>query len=101
MFLSISEPAVDKIAEHLETPHQKLRIKVVGGGCSGLRYELMLDDNVAEDDTIIDCVVIDQKSALYLAGSSLEYTDTIMDSGFKILNPNATTTCGCGESFGY
>jgi len=101
MFFTVSEPAHDKILEYLETSEQKLRIKVVGGGCSGLRYELMLDDCVSEDDTVIDKVIVDQKSALYLTGSSLEYTDTIMESGFKILNPNATNTCGCGDSFSY
>ena len=101
MFLNVSETAIDKIAEYIEMPSQLLRIKVVGGGCSGLRYELMMDENVSENDMVVGCVVVDQKSALYLAGSSLEYIDTLMDSGFKILNPNATNSCGCGESFSY
>lgn len=102
MNFDISDSAISKIAEHTETPDQKLRIKVVGGGCSGLRYELMLDKNIKDTDMVIrDTIIIDEKSALYLSGSSLEYMDTIMESGFQILNPNARSTCGCGESFAY
>ncbi len=102
MNFDISDSAIDKIAEHTETPDQKLRIKVVGGGCSGLRYELMLDENIRDTDMVIrNTIIIDEKSALYLNGSSLEYMDTIMESGFQILNPNARSTCGCGDSFAY
>jgi len=81
-----------------------LRMKVVGGGCSGLQYQLMFDDTVREDDTAVESegvtVRIDEKSALYLVGTTLDYVDTLMESGFKIDNPNATNTCGCGSSFG-
>ncbi len=81
-----------------------LRMKVIGGGCSGLQYQLAFDDDVRENDTEIDAkgvrVIVDEKSALYLAGSSLDYVDTLMESGFKIENPNAKNTCGCGQSFG-
>ena len=102
MNFDISDSAIDKITEHTETPDQKLRIKVVGGGCSGLRYELMLDENIRDTDMVIrNTIIIDEKSALYLNGSSLEYMDTIMESGFQILNPNARSTCGCGDSFAY
>ena len=80
------------------------RIKVVGGGCSGLQYQLMLDaqaqglDQEWEEHGIV--VRIDAKSSVYLVGSTVDYVDEIDESGFKINNPNATTTCGCGESFG-
>ena len=81
-----------------------LRMKVVGGGCSGLRYELTFDDSVTDVDTEVDAgpvrVVVDEKSALYLVGTTLDFVDTLQESGFKMLNPNAKNTCGCGESFG-
>ena len=81
-----------------------LRLKVIGGGCSGLRYELAFDDAVGEQDTELEAdgvrVVVDEKSALYLVGTTLDFVDTLQESGFKMNNPNASTTCGCGESFG-
>ncbi len=80
-----------------------LRLKVVGGGCSGLRYELSFDDERKEIDTEIEAghvkIIIDEKSALYLVGCTLNFVDTLQESGFKIENPNASNTCGCGESF--
>jgi len=81
-----------------------LRMKVVGGGCSGLQYQLMFDDQAKPSDHAVDAagvrVVVDEKSALYLVGTTLDYVDTLMESGFKIQNPNAKNTCGCGQSFG-
>ena len=82
-----------------------LRLKVVGGGCSGLQYELGFDERAAGDhDNEFHAgpvrVVVDDKSAVYLAGTVLDYVDTLQESGFKINNPNARTTCGCGQSFG-
>lgn len=80
-----------------------LRLKVVGGGCSGLRYELAFDDRVGEHDTEIEVrgvrLIVDEKSALYLAGTTLDFVDTLQETGFKMQNPNASATCGCGESF--
>jgi iron-sulfur cluster assembly protein len=87
----------DKLATH------GLRLKVIGGGCSGLRYELTFDDQVRDVDTEIECrdirVIVDEKSALYLMGTTLDFVDTLNESGFKVINPNASQTCGCGESF--
>ena len=81
-----------------------LRMKVIGGGCSGLRYELAFDDQVSDLDTQVDAngvkVIVDDKSALYLVDTTLDFVDTLQESGFKINNPNAQSTCGCGESFG-
>ena len=78
-------------------------MKVVGGGCSGLQYQLMFDDARKESDHEIEAagvkVVIDEKSALYLVGTTLDYVDSLMESGFKIQNPNAKESCGCGQSF--
>ena len=80
-----------------------LRMKVVGGGCSGLQYQLSFADVVREIDAEIEIegvkVIVDEKSALYLVGSVLDFVDTLQESGFKIENPNASNTCGCGQSF--
>jgi iron-sulfur cluster assembly protein len=80
-----------------------LRMKVIGGGCSGLQYQLSFDDVVREIDSeiVVDGVkvIVDEKSALYLVGSRLNFVDTLEESGFKIENPNASNTCGCGQSF--
>ena len=79
-----------------------LRMKVVGGGCSGFQYELGFDESCS-GDRVIDKhglkVFVDPRSILYLAGSILDYKDGLMESGFKVENPNANSTCGCGESF--
>jgi iron-sulfur cluster assembly accessory protein len=81
-----------------------LRLKVVGGGCSGLQYQLGFDDRVGDLDNEFQSgdvkVIVDDKSAVYLAGTVLDYVDTLQESGFKINNPNAKSTCGCGQSFG-
>lgn len=80
-----------------------LRMKVIGGGCSGLQYQLSFDDDVRDVDAEIEIdgvkVIVDEKSALYLVGSVLDFVDTLQESGFKIENPNASNTCGCGQSF--
>jgi iron-sulfur cluster assembly accessory protein len=81
-----------------------LRLKVVGGGCSGLQYQLGFDDRVGDNDNELMHgevkLIVDDKSAVYLAGTVLDYVDTLQESGFKINNPNAKSTCGCGQSFG-
>ena len=81
-----------------------LRLKVVGGGCSGLQYQLMFDNEQGDLDQEADFdglkVVVDPKSAVYVVGTTIDYIDDLNQSGFKIENPNASNTCGCGESFG-
>lgn len=81
-----------------------LRVKVVGGGCSGLQYQLSFDDRFTDGDTTVEAgsirVVVDEKSALYLAGATVDFIDTLQETGFKIGNPGAKSTCGCGQSFG-
>jgi iron-sulfur cluster assembly protein len=80
-----------------------LRVGVKGGGCSGLSYAMDFDDNITEMDEVIDLtvmkVVIDKKSVLYLYGTQLEYSDGLNGKGFHWINPQASRTCGCGESF--
>jgi len=91
------------LAEEGKAETHGLRMKVVGGGCSGLQYQLSFDDVVREIDTEIEAggvrVIVDEKSALYLVGTRLDFVDTLQESGFKIENPNASNTCGCGQSF--
>jgi iron-sulfur cluster assembly accessory protein len=106
--VEVTEAASSRIRELLERDGKLashgLRMKVVGGGCSGLQYQLLFDDKLSDVDMTIDAngvrVVVDEKSALYLAGSTLDFVDTLQESGFKIGNPNAKSTCGCGQSFG-
>jgi iron-sulfur cluster assembly protein len=80
-----------------------LRVAVVGGGCSGLSYKMDLQDGPANRDILVESggvrVVVDPKSALYVTGSELDYVDALQDGGFKVKNPNAATSCSCGESF--
>ena len=105
--IEVTEVAAERIRELLEKEGRAeshgLRMKVVGGGCSGLRYELAFDDEVTERDSEIVRhgvrIIVDEKSALYLVGTTLDFVDTLNESGFKMLNPNAQNTCGCGESF--
>jgi iron-sulfur cluster assembly accessory protein len=80
-----------------------LRVAVVGGGCSGLQYKMDLQDAPANRDILVESagvrVVVDPKSALYVTGSELDYVEALQDGGFKVKNPNAATSCSCGESF--
>lgn len=83
-------------------PAGVLRVAVVGGGCSGLQYKMDLQDGPANRDILVETagvkVVVDPKSALYVTGSELDYLDSL-EGGFKVKNPNAATSCSCGESF--
>ena len=84
-------------------PQGVLRVAVVGGGCSGLQYKMDLQDAPSMRDILVETggikVVVDPKSALYVTGSELDYVDALQDGGFKVKNPNAATSCSCGESF--
>ncbi|HIG27929.1 MAG TPA: iron-sulfur cluster assembly accessory protein [Verrucomicrobiales bacterium] len=84
-------------------PDGVLRMAVIGGGCSGLQYKMDLQDAPANRDILVETlgvkVVVDPKSALYVTGSELDFIDALQDGGFKVNNPNASTTCSCGESF--
>jgi len=84
-------------------PHGGLRVAVVGGGCSGLQYKMDLQDGPANRDILVESggikVVVDPKSALYVSGSELDYVEALQGGGFKVTNPNAASSCSCGESF--
>jgi iron-sulfur cluster assembly protein len=80
-----------------------LRLFVKSGGCSGYSYGLAFDDNIADDDRVEDHagvpIVIDAFSAQHVAGAEIDYVDSLMGSGFAINNPNAVSSCSCGQSF--
>lgn len=80
-----------------------LRISVVGGGCSGMSYNLSFDDKEGEFDKMYECngvkVVCDVKSWFYVKGTEIDFSDDLLSGGFKLNNPNANRTCGCGTSF--
>jgi len=104
--INLTEVAAKKIEDlRLEEgkPEWGLRIRVVGGGCSGMSYELGWDDAAGDDDSVIDShgvrVFVDSRSAPYLAGSEIDYVDNnMLGAGFAINNPNVKSSCGCGHS---
>ena len=92
------------VEEGITPDTHNLRVGVKGGGCSGLSYIMEFDDKVDSLDEIIETkaglkVLIDKKSVLYLFGTELDYSDGLNGKGFHWINPNASRTCGCGESF--
>jgi iron-sulfur cluster assembly protein len=106
--VGVTETALEKLIslmmeEGITPDTHNLRVGVAGGGCSGLQYEMDFDDQVNEKDTVVDLevikVVIDNRSLLYLAGTTLDFKGGLNGKGFEWINPNATRTCGCGESF--
>ena len=104
--LALTELASEKVKEIREAEgieeEMALRVRVVGGGCSGFTYDLYFD-NAAEGDRHLDAhgvkVVVDQMSLMYLMGTKVDYVEGLHGAGFKFLNPNVKATCGCGSSF--
>jgi len=105
--IKVLPPAAGKLTGLLKKQgrldHGALRVAVIGGGCSGLQYKMDLVDGPAPRDIMVEStgvrVVIDPKSALFVTGSELDYSDDLQSGGFKVTNPNAVVTCSCGESF--
>jgi iron-sulfur cluster insertion protein len=104
--LNLTESAKDKITDLLmeeNDPDLKLRVFVQGGGCSGFSYGFTFDNVANEDDFDLEFgplhVLVDAMSRQYLEGASIDYKEDLMGSEFKISNPNAQSTCGCGSSF--
>lgn len=104
--IRLSESAARQIASLRERDSESgpyLRIKIVGGGCNGLSYDLKFTDKTKRGDIYVDSrdvgLIIDSKSALYLKGMELDYSDRLVAGGFVFNNPNAKSSCSCGESF--
>lgn len=107
--ITVSEKAFEHVLtlmkeSGLDTSTYSLRVGVQGGGCSGLSYKMDFDENINPTDEVIDLkgklkLIVDRKSILYLFGTELTYSDGLNGKGFQWENPNASRTCGCGESF--
>jgi iron-sulfur cluster assembly accessory protein len=104
--IKVTENASHKLLSLLEKqgrPNGALRVAVIGGGCSGLQYKMDLVDGPANRDIMVESskvrVVVDPKSALFVSGSLLDFSDDLQKGGFKVTNPNAVAHCSCGESF--
>src|SRR5512132_20740 len=104
--ISVTENAARRLASLLEEkvqPEGALRLKVIAGGCSALQYVMDLVEGPKERDILVPTqnvrLVVDQKSALFVSGSVLDYSDDLQKGGFKVTNPNAVAHCSCGESF--
>ncbi len=104
--IKVTENASRKLNSLLEKQGRTtgaLRVAVIGGGCSGLQYKMDLVDGPANRDIMVQSanvrVVVDPKSALFVSGSLLDYSDDLQKGGFKVTNPNAVAHCSCGESF--
>jgi iron-sulfur cluster insertion protein len=104
--VTMTELAAKKVADlRMEEgkPEWGLRIRLVGGGCSGMSYELGWEDQEAEGDTVVEShgvkLYVDRHSAAYVAGSEIDYVDNnMLGAGFSIKNPNVKSSCGCGQS---
>jgi iron-sulfur cluster assembly accessory protein len=107
MSITLTPAAAQKVRDLMAQPEQVeatgLRVKVVGGGCSGLTYQIALERAPAEHDDVLESegvtIYLDPKSALFVDGTQIDYHESLMGSGFTFDNPNAKGTCGCGTSF--
>ena len=105
MPVTLSDRAAKRIAEILKAEAQPtaLRLAVTGGGCSGFQYNFALDETRMHDDLVLEkdgaTVLIDPVSLDFLVGAEIDFTDDLIGQAFKVNNPNATASCGCGTSF--
>lgn len=104
--INITDSATNRVADLIaeeNNPQLNLRIFVQGGGCSGMQYGFMFEENINEDDIVIEQqglkYLVDSMSMQYLQGAVIDYKEDFTGSSFVITNPNAETTCGCGSSF--
>jgi iron-sulfur cluster insertion protein len=104
--LTLTDSAMAKVQHLIETagnPALKLRVYIIGGGCSGFQYGFKLDDQLNPDDTVLNMSTFDLAIASlaipYLQGSVIDYVENLQGARFAVENPNAETTCGCGSSF--
>jgi len=104
--INVTQKAADKVLELLKQKQKEnyaLRVGIKEGGCSGFEYTIVLDNEKQDDDKVIEQrgvrIFIDKKSLEFMQGSLIDYVDALQGAGFKISNPNAKSTCGCGQSF--
>jgi iron-sulfur cluster assembly protein len=105
--INVTDKAKERIVVLLQeegrTNNHNIRVSVKGGGCSGLMYDLDFDDKINPADQVFEDkgvkILVDKKSLLYLLGTTLDFSDGLNGKGFQFINPNASRTCGCGESF--
>ncbi len=104
--ITMTDSAVAAVSRFISSnakPVAGLRIKVEGGGCSGLKYSLKLEERAAAEDSQVDCggltLLIDEASAPLLGGVTMDFVEGMEGSGFTFTNPNASSSCGCGKSF--
>ncbi len=103
--IKLTDSAAEKVGALLkkESDGSFLRVGISGGGCNGLSYKMKFVPNARKGDILVPYgavgVIVDSKSALYLKGTQLDYSDALISGGFKFSNPNATSSCSCGESF--
>ncbi len=105
--ITVTDKAKERISvllrEEGRTEQHNIRVSVKGGGCSGLMYDLDFDTAIHSADQVFEDkgvkILVDKKSLLYLLGTTLDFSDGLNGKGFQFINPNASRTCGCGESF--
>lgn len=104
--LSVTPSAVNVIRDLLtqrEIPNHALRVFVSGGGCSGMQYGMAFEETAKDFDKVVEVdgvrLIVDPTSMMYLEGATIDFVDSLMGGGFRIDNPNAVSTCGCGHSF--
>lgn len=94
---------IKSLLEQREIPDHALRVFVTGGGCSGLQYGMAFQEAPEAGDTVVNCddvrLLVDPASMMYLQGATIDYVDSLIGGGFRIDNPNAVSSCGCGHSF--
>jgi iron-sulfur cluster assembly accessory protein len=95
---------ISHLLQQREIPNHALRVFVSGGGCSGMQYGMAFEQNPRETDTVVEAadgvrLLVDPTSMMYLKGATIDFVDSLMGGGFRIDNPNATSSCGCGSSF--
>ena len=107
MIVNLTEKAANKVKAMLEKENKKdygLRVGIVSGGCSGYTYDIGIEKNSKENDTVLEekgiKIFINDESIAFMKGSTIDYVETLQNSGFKINNPNVKRSCGCGHSVG-
>jgi iron-sulfur cluster assembly protein len=94
---------IQQLLEQRQIPNYALRVFVSGGGCSGMQYGMAFEENAKDFDTVVNAngvrLLVDPTSLIYLQGATIDFVDSLMGGGFRIDNPNAVSSCGCGHSF--